>query len=195
MEALFSGKSCFLDGEGWRDLALQPSDHTISTQYYLQTVEFARCLAACSGLAKKAYAIGSATPKRVSSLAQRTLKLRDRLSQWFEGFTLFAPPPKEVPSAVQDSLYPVVYHYCNSCSAIAFCGYYATVIILHRILIECKYHADFSDEISESVDKIWRSIEYLSGTGILGPYRLGFSIRVAFEVVPLTTKLWIRKWL
>jgi len=198
MEALFAGKHCFLDREEWRNLALQLPGDKISAQFYEKTEEFSKCLAVCPGLVKEAYALRSpdSIPEaaQVLSLLHRTIEVYDRLQQWFEGFIKFAPSPEEVMSSSRDSLYPVVYHYHNASIATVFCSYNATAIIFRKILMEFKY-ADYADEISQSVDNICKSVEYLSETGIMGPYRLGFSMRIAYEVSTITTKLWIRTWL
>jgi hypothetical protein len=201
MEALFSGKACFLDLEEWRYIALQRPDDSFSAQFYEMTDELTRCITTCPWLVKEVYALRSAntsemsTLERVSALVHRTLEVYGRLQQWYGEFSAFAPLPEEVPSSTEDPLYPVVYRYCNSCTATAFCGYYAAIIILHMILVECHHPAGDAREISLTVDKVCKSFEYLAGTGILGPYRIGFSMRVAYEVAPTATRLWIRKWL
>jgi hypothetical protein len=201
MEALFSGKACFLDQEEWRYIALQRPEDSFSAQFYEMTDELTRCIATCPWLVKEIYALRLAnksetsTLVRVSALLHRTLEVYGRLQQWYGEFSAFAPLPEEVPSSTEDPLYPVVYRYCNSCTATAFCGYYATIIILHTILVECHHPAGDAGEISLTVDKVCKSVEYLAETGILGPYRIGFAMRVAFEVAPIATRLWIRKWL
>lgn len=201
MEALFSGQVCFLDSEEWRHITVPTPADRFSAQFYEKTNELGRCLATFPWLVKEAYALRPAnlsemsTIVRVSALVHRTLEVYARLQHWYEDFTAFAPLPEEVPSSTEDQLYPVVYRYCNSSIATTFCGYYATIIILHKILIECHHPEGDAREISLGVDKICKTVEYLAESGILGPYRLGFSIRVAFELGTLTTKLWIRKWL
>jgi hypothetical protein len=195
MEALFAGKHCFLDREEWRNFALQLPEDKILAQFYEKTEEFSRCLAVCLGLVKEAFALRSPAstpePAQVLSFLHRTIEVYDRLKRWFEDFINFAPSPEEVMSSSRDSLYPVVYHYHNST---VFCSYNATAITFRKILTEFKY-ADYADEIPQSVDNICKSVEYLSETGIMGPYRLGFSMHVAYEVSTITTKLWIRTWL
>jgi hypothetical protein len=201
MEALFSSKDCFLNREEWRYIVLQPPDDPFSAQFHEKTNEFVRCLAVCPGLVKEAYALISARSTqasdmmRASTLVHRTLQVYGRIQQWYEDFAASTPLPEEVPSSIQDQLYPVVFRYCNSCTATALCGYYATIIILHRILIECHHPAGDTGEISLAVENICKSVEYLAESGILGPYRLGFAMRIAFEVGAVTTKLWLRNWL
>ena len=201
MEALFSGKACFLDLEEWQYITLVPPHDSFSALFYEKTNELARCIAACPWLVTELYALPSlnqseiSTQLRVSALVHRIFEVYGRLQQWYEDFIAFAPLPEEVLSSTNDPLYPVVYRYCNSSTATAFCGYYATIIIIHRILTECHHPAGDTREISLAADKTCKSIEYLAGTGILGPYRVGFSMRVVYEVSSVTTKLWIRKWL
>ncbi len=158
-------------------------------------------MATCPWLITEAYALRSANASEISTLARiralvySTLEVYGRLQQFYEDFTAFAPLPEEISSPSEDLLYPVIYRYYNSSTATAFCGYYAATIILHRILIECHHPAGDAGEITLMVEKICKSIEYFAGTGILGPYRVGFSMRVAFEMAPIITKFWIRKWL
>jgi hypothetical protein len=201
MEALFSGKACFLDSKEWRHIALEPPGDGFSATLYEHTEELGRCIAACPWLVKEAYALRSnsisphSTELRVSALIHRTLEIQGHLQRWYEVFTTFAPLPKEVPSSNGDDLYPVVYSYCNSCIATVFSGYYAMIIIVHTILVDCHHPTGNAHNINAMIDNICKSVEYLAGTGILGPYRVGFSIRVAFEVATIRTKVWIRKWL
>jgi len=201
MEALFSGKACFLDSEEWQYVKLQTPSNSISAQFYEKTNELARCITSCPWLVTELYTLPSLNPSETSTqlraiaLVHRAFEVYGRLQKWYEDFTAFAPSPEEVPSSTNDPLYPVVYRYYNSATATTFCGYYATILILQRILTQFHHPAGDIREISLTVDKICKSIEYLAETGILGPYRAGFAMRVAFEVGTVTTKLWIRKWL
>jgi len=201
MEALFSGKACFLDLEEWKYIALQRPADSFFAQLYEKTDELARCIAKLPWLVKEAYALRTAnnleasTMVRISALIHHTLEVYGRLQHWYEEFVAFTPLPEEVPSSTQDQLYPVVYSYCNSSIATAFCGYYATNIILHRILIECHHPAGNTREVSLTVEKVCKSVEFLAATGTLGPYRVGFAMRIAYEFATVGTKLWIRKWL
>lgn len=199
MEALFSGKACFLDSDEWRHIALQRPLDTFTAQFYEKTAKLSQCMAACPWLVTKTYSIMAADPSdastqaRVAALTHGALEVYGHLQQWYEDFIAFAPLPEEVLSSEGDELYPIVYHYRNPTTATVFCGHYARTIILNRILVECHHPTGDSREISSTIDKICKSVEYISKSGILGPYRIGFSVRVAFEVGTVTSKLWIRK--
>jgi hypothetical protein len=144
---------------------------------------------------KEAYSITSATVIQRSDLVAHTLEIYSSLRNWFDNFGKIATPPNGVPSSVNDSLYPVVYQYCDSSTATLFCGYYATLIILHEVLKACHYQVDYTEETMALIDNICKSVEYFYSTGTMGPYRLGFSLRVAFEVADTRIKLWIKGWL
>ena len=201
MEALFSGKACFLDSDEWRHIALQYPTDSFTVQFYEKTAELSQCLAACPWLVTESYSLKAASPSepstqtRISALTQSTLEICARLRQWYEDFIAFAPLPEEAPSSMGDELYPIVYRYRNPTTATVFCGYYAMTIIVHKILVQWEHPAGDAGEISSTTDKICKSIEYFSESGILGPYRVGFCMRVAFEVGTVIIKLWIRKWL
>ena len=66
--------------------------------------------------------------------------------------------------------------------------------MLHELLKACRYPQDFSNETAEFVSKICKAIEY-NGSGNFGPYRMGFSVRIAMEVADPATKKWLINWL
>ncbi|OCL13168.1 putative C6 finger domain protein [Glonium stellatum] len=201
MEALFSGKDCFLEAEEWRSINTDTTNQHTPSQLFLMVDEFSKYQTMFPRLVKEAYATreayaaGLANPMEVMSLVNRTLDLHYRLLTWFEQFTASVDLPKEVPSSLNDPLYPIVYRYSDPTLATIFCGYYATVIILQEILRFCQYDVDYTRETSTLMDNICKSIEYIDGTGIWGPYRAGFALRIAYEVGPPETKLWVKNWL
>jgi hypothetical protein len=201
MEALFSGKDCFLEAEEWRSITTDTVNQRAPSQPYLLIEEFSKYQTMFPRLvkeayaAREAYAAGLVNPMEVLSLVNRTLNLHCHLLNWYEKFTAIVDPPGEVLSSLDDHLYPVVYRYSDPTIATVFCGYYATVIILHEILRFCHYDVDYTVKTSILMDNICKSMEYIDGTGMLGPYRVGFALRVAYEVAPAETKLWVKNWL
>ena len=167
----------------------------ISPEFSQLLDEFAGHLAAVPGLVRRVYALSTFNSTQVSSLILSTLHIYDHFRDWYDQCNQVIIQPDEVPSSFNDSLYPVVYRYSDVSTAMLLCSYYATTIILHNILKACHYDGDYDAETARLRDKICMSVEYVYGTGIMGAYKLGYSIRVAFDESPPNTQIWIKGWL
>lgn len=199
---MFSGQDCFLAERQWHKL-LSSSICTPSTdagivekraladRYFLH-------LARIPGILRHAYPLREARQHsmeidnhRVTRLMQRTVEIRNDLLTWAEELDVLIPPPVEVPSQDPSSPFPSVFQYENVWHGALYIGYWATMLILQECLIHCHYEGDIAPKNSELASNIYRSLETV-GKGIMGPYRIGYSMRIAYEFADLPTQLWMK---
>ena len=200
MDALFSGKDCFLVEPEWQRLVQEPWDPSITLEQHKLIEEMTNCLALFPALVRdgvemrNAVTQGQVNTSQVASLTNRTLELYYRLEPWYSLWADCVGEPKDTPSRCNDPLFPLVSEYQNYAIATISCSYYACMIMLHELLKACRYPQDFSIENADFVSKICKAIEY-NGSGKFGPYRMGFSVRIAMEVADPSTKKWLINWL
>jgi hypothetical protein len=127
-------------------------------------------------------------------LRAQTFSLYQEFKAWFPKFTRVVEGPVEALSERDDPLYPIVYQYSDYSMGVVYLAYWACIIIMHEILTACHYPEDFSAENEQLADNICKSVECL-GTGSWGASRMGFSIRIAYEVNNVTRRKWIQKLL
>ena len=116
--------------------------------------------------------------------------MQDKLDLWYQRWSEIEPPPSEVPSTTNDPLFPMVLTYRDTIDATIYCSYFSYMVIIHEVLKTFDYPGPHAELVVYFRDQICKSIEYNS-IGILGPYRMGFSLRVAIEVADPTVKSWI----
>ncbi|GKZ21563.1 hypothetical protein AbraIFM66951_005231 [Aspergillus brasiliensis] len=202
MHSVFSGEECFLAGHEWHAVMQQDSDNIIPRQIQVGIEDLFASFTAIPDLIHRMFKIRTAnhtdpdTQLEISKLVSETLAMRDKLEMWYERFTQLVPPPSEVPSSADDALYPIVFYYASADTAPIFCAYYAYMTIVHQVLQTTSFgipgtHAMY---VVFYRDQICKSVEY-TACGLLGPLRMAFPLRVAYEVGDTPTKAWIEGWL
>lgn len=200
MDALFSGKDCFLAEPEWQSVVQEPWDPLITLEQHKLMEEITNCLSFFPALVKDGVGLqdaamqGQVDLSQIASLTNRGLELYYRLKPWYSRWTDCVGAPKDMPSRCADPLFPVVSEYPSYVAATACCSYYACMIMIHELLKVCGYPQDFSTENSALVTAICKAIEY-NGYGTFGPYRMGFSVRIAMEVADPVVKRWLINWL
>ncbi|CAL5870056.1 uncharacterized protein PFLUO_LOCUS4290 [Penicillium psychrofluorescens] len=126
----------------------------------------------------------------ISELGPEALDMKIKMEAWYEQFSQLAPPPTEIPSSTNDPIFPVVLTFSDVMSSTLYTGYYSYMVIIHEILRVCGRPGPHADLVAYFCDQICKSVEY-SSTGLLGPYRTGFALRVAIEVADPQTRVWI----
>ncbi|PTB81105.1 hypothetical protein M440DRAFT_1396265 [Trichoderma longibrachiatum ATCC 18648] len=130
-------------------------------------------------------------PERIRHLAQLTAANHERFAVWYEDFKKLGVMPKEVPSEDRSSPYPIVLEHPVGWLGTMLMGYWASMLILQELLILCRWPVvDFDDSQPQLVRNILRSVETM-GRGIMGPFRLGYSIRIVYEFANAETQRWI----
>jgi len=200
MEALFGGHDTFLRDREWHLITLPRMDPRVTDEQHELMIEMGNEMTSIPVLVRDGIRMrenlkqGYFDATQLARLNNRGLKLYYRLKDWHKRWVASVGLPKEVPSSTGDKLFPVVFVYQNFAFATVFCGWYACMIILQELLKVCKYPTAFDAENAEMVSNICKSVEY-NGSGNLGPYRMGFSIRIAMEVASVEIQHWIISWI
>jgi hypothetical protein len=202
LECLFNGKPCFLAEKEWRDVAGLNFNQCVPDYLHNLFQDFSFYMASLPELlgdsfeVRGAKKLGKPSPFSVDEtliLANRSLDLYLRFREWGNRFMHIVPFPKETLSTTQDSLFPVVYRYDSPSAATVYCSYWACIILLQEILTTLGCQPDDAMGDEELVNNICKSVEFNS-TGTWGPYRMGFSLRIAWELASPPVKDWIAKW-
>ncbi|PYH48784.1 Zn(II)2Cys6 transcription factor [Aspergillus saccharolyticus JOP 1030-1] len=196
MYSLFSGQSCFLSSEEWHAVMKQHPNIGLGAEFADLIEQFFAYFTFAPGLVHELYSLRDADhgePKIVAKAGEllvRTLTMKSKLCAWFVGFSKVVPVPHETRSFPADLCYPVVLEYADENSASIYCAYYSYMVIIHEILRVCGYPGEHAAAVVYFRDQICKSVEY-NARGLLGPYRMGFPLRVAYEVADPSTKAWI----
>lgn len=133
--------------------------------------------------------------QKIRILDMYASKHRARFIEWFGRVEAIGGGPKEVPSQDPSSIYDTVLEYPGIWeSSIFYLAYWANMLILQESINQCRKDGAFDESNREFMRNILRSIETV-GKGMLGPYRLGFATRIAFEFADVKTQMWIKMWL
>ncbi|KAL5356735.1 hypothetical protein BJX96DRAFT_171883 [Aspergillus floccosus] len=202
MHAVFSGEECFLASDEWHAVMRQQFDNIIPREIQDQVEDLFASFTAIPRLIHGMFEIRTADPSdpltqlKISKLVAEALAMRGDLDAWYERFTWLVPPPSEVPSSCGDPLYPTVFHFAGADTASIFNAYYAYMTVVHELLRTCGFGPPGTHEayVVYFRDQICKSVEY-NTRGLLGPSRMAFPLRVAYEVGNTATKAWIGGWL
>ncbi|GIJ86907.1 hypothetical protein Asppvi_005805 [Aspergillus pseudoviridinutans] len=196
MHSLFSGERCFLASERWHAIMRQRLNSFYSEELEDSLEEFVALFTLAPSLVHALYDIkesdmtSPATWKKLSETLTRTLEMQTRLLEWYSRFSRMAPPPYERLSSTEDAVYPIVLHYSDMSIASMFNSYHAYMVIIHETLRTLGYPGEHEAMVLFFRDQICKSVEY-NGADLLGGYRMGFPLRVAYEVADPKTKAWI----
>ncbi|KAK8048452.1 hypothetical protein PG994_010182 [Apiospora phragmitis] len=151
----------------------------------------------------------------VARIRQSMRHIRDAFEAWYQRILPFNPAPAEVPTQDPASIYPTVLRYESPWKGALHMGYWASMCIVYATLMECHQALPHDDRDGDDdnngsadndvygagaaafellADRILRSVETV-GEGMMGPYRCGYSVRMAYEVVEERTQAWIRMWI
>jgi hypothetical protein len=200
MDALFNNKDTFLREPRWQKVTEEKWDPSTSQEQHELMEEMSLIIAFFPALVRDGIQMRDLSAQgyidfaQVVDLTNRALELYCRLKTWDARWTACVGPPEDVPSPTGDAMFPTVSKYPSFAIGTIYCGYYACRIIVHEVLKACKYQQDFSADNAELVGLICKAVEY-NGAGTFGPYRMGFSIRIAMEVASHDVKRWIINWL
>ncbi|KAL3589129.1 hypothetical protein FPOAC2_11290 [Fusarium poae] len=135
----------------------------------------------------------SVEPSKVSALAQMALVSHARFVRWYEEFDAleFPRPIETLPTDPTASLFKTVLEHQSAAAGSLLMGYWASMLIIEETLIECgtpRANADVSSRYF--VEQILRSIESVA-QGAMGPYRIGFAVRIVYEFSTGEEQRWI----
>ncbi|PNY26956.1 Uncharacterized protein TCAP_03117 [Tolypocladium capitatum] len=201
-----TGEACFLSRPEWKPIIRDGGRHLIHPpQLPDRTIRivdgFFERLAEVPAVLAPAYVLresvtmGTAQqpePEMIAALAQRAMECRRLFHAWFQEFKTLSVTPEEVPSNDPCSPFPVVLRHRVAWAGSMHMGYWASILILQEALAlcQCQWPEDSGESRSELVLNILRSLESV-GSGTLGPYRVGFSVRIAYEFASAEHQHWI----
>lgn len=130
---------------------------------------------------------------RLPQLEREATRLREEFLSWYDktsaagAFSL----PVEVPSRDPNSPFPSVLRYSSPWDGSATISFWATMLILQECVNLCQLGTarPFADSNYELGRNILRSLEHV-GEGLMGPYRVSYAIRVAYDFVDRPLQLW-----
>ncbi|KAJ5212354.1 uncharacterized protein N7498_004000 [Penicillium cinerascens] len=196
MHSMFSGEPCFLASEEWHHMMQQQYTADLPTDLHNSIEQFFAFFTYAPSLVHKFYSLKEAdlsTPEAqqtISATLTQALDMQSKLAVWYEQYSLITPPPVEIPSPTDDELYPSVLVYEDMIHATVYCGYCSYMAIIHEVLKTFGCPGPQASMVVYFCDQICKSVEY-SGAGVLGPFRLGFPLRVAYEVSDRPIRSWI----
>ena len=196
MHSMFSGEDCFLTSEEWHKMMREQYTANMPRDLHDVIEDFFAFFTYTPSLVHKLYRLKEmdvSTPQAlqiISAALEEALRLQARTGVWHDKYTKIAPPPVEVPSWRCDPLFPNILTYSDMIYATIYCGYYSCMVIVHEALRTFAYPGPHEAMVIHFRDQICKSVEYCGG-GVLGPYRMGFALRVAMEVADPVTKIWL----
>lgn len=201
MNAMFSGQDCFLAGRKWQQIlvttrpddpgdTLQSKTDTIYDIYLAHTAKVPSILRHAVPLREARKHNMPVDAAHVALLSQHAEKLRLDFASWFESFEALNFRPTEAPSRDPGSIFETVLSYSNVWAGATYMGYWASMLILQETLNQCQCPVDYTMSNMEFARNIFRSVESVS-VDILGPYRVGYPIRIAYEFADVRTQIWV----
>lgn len=196
MHSMFSGEECFLASNEWHDKMRQQYTSDLPSEVHNSIELFFAYFTYAPSLVHKLYGLrnvdttGAEALQTISEVRSKALEMQINLVIWYEQFSQIVPPPTETISSTGDELYPITLTYTDVSYATIYCGYYSYMVIIHEILKTCGYPGEHEAMVVYFRDQICKSVEYNS-VGVMGPYRMGFPLRVAFEIADPVTRSWI----
>ncbi|TWU73608.1 hypothetical protein ED733_001122 [Metarhizium rileyi] len=201
-----SGEDCFLSRPEWKPVIrdggrrlLHPTGHAVSTIHVVD--EFFERLAEMPSVLAPTYVLRESRTMgtfkqpddaKIAALALRSIEYRRLFNAWYDRFTTIAPLPYDIASQDPDSPFDRVLQYKMPWMGSMYIGYWACLLILQEALLQCEWPEEYEQSRGEMVRNILRSIETV-GAGTMGPYRVGFGIRIAYEVASAELQLWVRR--
>jgi hypothetical protein len=196
MHSMFSGEECFLASAQWHDTMRRRFTEELPEELHHSIEQFFAYFTYAPDLVHKLYDLrnpevtGAEELQRIPEVVSQALEMQTTLAMWYEQFSRIALPPTETISSTGDKLYPIVLTYTDVNCATIYCGYYSYMVIIHEVLRGCGYPGEHETMVVYFRDQICKSVEY-NTRGLLGPYRMGFPLRVVFEIADPVTRAWV----
>lgn len=135
------------------------------------------------------------SPGQATQVEQETSELRSEYLAWYQNATKEGalPLPVEVPSKDPSSPFGTVFRFADPWAGALCTHYWATMLVLQECLDQCQDDVEdriYTQDNQELSQKILRSLEH-AGKGLMGPYRVGYAIRIAFDFIDLPHRTWL----
>lgn len=197
------GDACFLTRPEWRAVTRDRGRHLLQAPDFddegIEAVdEFNNRLAEVPSVVRVGYPVMEAAKRGLPidmAAAATTCKLaaacHARMSEFWATYRHIFPAATEIPSRDPESLYAVVLRYPKRWAATMQLSFYATMCLLQEFMQQTGWREEFATPQSEYVQIILRSVEDIS-QGPMGPYRIGYALRIAYELADAEAQEWIR---
>lgn len=194
---------CFLARPEWRSVMRDRGRHLLQAPDFndeaIEAVdEFNSRLAEIPAVVKVGYPVMEAAKRGLPidlEAAATTCRLAAachvRMSEFWSTYHHLFPAPVEVPSTDPQPLYPTVLVYESRWAATLQMSHHATMCLLQEFLQQQGWTQSFAVSQKEYTQIILQSVEDVS-QGPLGPYRVGYALRIAYELADLEAQEWIR---
>lgn len=130
---------------------------------------------------------------QVPQLEQKATRLRAEYLSWLAGAVSgdAIKLPVDVLSLDPTSPFPTVLKFRTPWEGSILISYWATLLILQECLNQYQSGTDcpFAQSNQELASNILRSLEHV-GEGLMGPYRVSYAVRVAYDFVTLPLQRW-----
>lgn len=130
-------------------------------------------------------------PVMFTELLSSATTVRTDLLKWQDEYASFLGQPVEVDSTDPLSLYSKVLQFENPWLGSMKCGYWTCMLICQESLNQVNPKEEYTKTNKEYARNIYRSLETV-GAGIMGGYRIGFAVRVAYDFADIATQSYIR---
>ncbi|KAJ6788535.1 hypothetical protein PWT90_08851 [Aphanocladium album] len=197
------GDECFLTRPEWREVMRDRGRHLLQAPEFddaaIEAVdEFNNRLAEIPAVVKVGFPVMEAAKhgrpidlKAAATTCRLAAACHARMTEFWSTYSHLFPEPVESPSLDAHSLYPVVLRYEKRWAATLQMSYYATMCLLQEFLQKLGWTRPFDTSQQEYTRIILRSVEDIS-QGALGPYRIGYAMRIAYELADAEAQEWIR---
>lgn len=220
MQSLFSGQECFLRQSRWQDLSSGLSGPAVNegeagaqekalgitrvpTPPWVRHQDgYFTLLAKVPLVLSWGYSIReerrhgiTPDPSRVKLLKEQASVLRSEYCDWHERAISggAVTQPVEVQSRDPSSPFSTVLEFSNPWVGSVEVSYWATMLILQEALNQCYEDGQqhrYDEENQALATNILRATESV-GRGIMGPYRISYALRIAYDFVDLPLKMWV----
>lgn len=201
MNCMFSNQECFLARKRWEKLLNKREweDSTTAIQSELDWIhdDYMTGLARMPDILRRGSELRMANnhniPIDAAQVAQLSHDAEKQLAHfmaWYPKYNKLGYGPSEEPSKDPGSIYDTVLVYSNVWAGSLYMGYWASVLILQESLNQCRYHINYAESNRELVRNIFRSVECVAAD-VMGPFRVGYAIRIAYEFADVRTQTWL----
>lgn len=215
IQCLFTRMDCFLDKPKWQKLSASLSAEAfeegrkgttkavgVLTKYWATHHDrYWILLAKVPPVTRAAHRVRedrkhgiAPDPARLDRLAQQAGRLRSEYREWHEAALSAGSisQPAEVLSQDPGSPFVRVIRFTNPWVGSVHLGYWGTMLILQEALNLCQVGRErpYDESNRELALNILRSLEHVA-SGLQGPYRVAYSLRIAYEFVDPALQRWV----
>lgn len=202
MHYLFALEDCFLAKKKWQDVMTNYAADNITTavgrdgvamldQFFVHLAKVPSAIR-CGYIIRETRKHGMPIDMaQVAFLKQHGARLREDFLGWYERYSPLLQQPLETPTEDPSSPYETVLRFDSNWHGSLTMGYWASMLIIQECLNQAGNHELYAESNRTLARNIYRSLETVS-KGLMGPYRVGYAMRIAYDFADMPRQLWIR---